>query len=149
MAAIADCSKAIKNLGKGNGDEEMRQLIQITEFAMQRKISNARSTPITTGVSASSRVPLHTNSNTRQTRSMTPKISQIPQLSTPSLLRVDHSTKTKHNTKPTNIKLSYTRQHQRTTQYRAHRQPDQLVEQEHALNQQTQKASHKQDVLQR
>ena len=96
MAAIADCAKSIKDLGKGNGDKEMQQLIQIAERKMQSKISNEKSTTITTGVPASSRVPLHTNSDTRQTRSMMPKISQIPQLSTPSLPRVDHSTKTKH-----------------------------------------------------
>ena len=63
---------------------------------MQIKISNATSTPITTGVLSSLRVPLHSNSDTRQKISMIPKISQIPQLSTPSLPRVDHSTKTIH-----------------------------------------------------
>ena len=66
MVAIADCAKAIKNMSKGNGDKEMRKLIQITEVAMQSKISNATATPIAAGVPASSRVPLHTNSNTRK-----------------------------------------------------------------------------------
>ena len=65
MAAIADCAKAIKNLGNGNGGEEMRQLIKIIERLMQNKISNETSTPITTGVPASSRVPLHTNNDTQ------------------------------------------------------------------------------------
>ena len=74
----------------------MRQLIQIIEHAMQSKTSTATSTLITMGVPESSRVPIYTNNNTQQTRSMTPQISQIPQLSTASLLRVDHSTKTKH-----------------------------------------------------
>ena len=92
MVAIEDCAKAIKNLGNGNGGKEMRQLIQITERAMHSKISNAKSTPITTSVLASLRVPLYTKNDTRQTRSMTPQISQIPQLSTPSLPRVDNYT---------------------------------------------------------
>ena len=95
MAAISDCAKATKNLGNGNRGEEMRQLIQIKERAMQSKTSNAKSTTIKTGVPASSRVPLYTNNDTRKTRSMAPQMHQIPQLSTPSLPRVDHSTKTK------------------------------------------------------
>ena len=90
MAAIADCAKAIKNLGNGNGAEEMRQLIQITERAMQSKIANATSTPITTGVPARSRVPLYINNETRQTISKTLQMSQMFQLSTPSLPRVGH-----------------------------------------------------------
>ena len=97
MVAIADCAKAINKLVNVNGDKEMQQLIQITEFAMQRTIANATSTPITTRVPESLKVKLYTNNNTQQTRSMTPQISQIPQLSTPSLPRVDCYTKTKHN----------------------------------------------------
>ena len=96
MAAIEDCTKAINNLGNGNGGKEMRQLIQIIERAMQIEIANETSTTITTGVPASSRVPFYTNNDKRQTISMTPQIYQIPQLSTPSLPRADHSTKTKH-----------------------------------------------------
>ena len=65
MAAIADCAKAIKNLGNGNGGEEMQQLIQITEHAMQIKTSNAKATPITTGAPEILRVPLYTNNDTR------------------------------------------------------------------------------------
>ena len=37
MAAIADRARTIKNLDDGNGGEEMRQLIKITESAMQNK----------------------------------------------------------------------------------------------------------------
>ena len=96
MAAIADCAKSIKNLGNVNGGEAMRQLIQITERAMQIKTSNATAAPITTGVPASLRVPMYTNNDTQQTRYMTSPIPQIPQLFTPSLPRVDHPTKTNH-----------------------------------------------------
>ena len=96
MAAIADCAKSIKNLGNVNGGEAMWQLIQITERAMKIKTSNATATPITTGVPASSRVPMYANNDTQQTRSMTPPIHQIPQLFTPSLPRVYQSTKTNH-----------------------------------------------------
>ena len=37
LAAIADCAKAIKNLGNGNRSKEMNQLIQIIERAIQQK----------------------------------------------------------------------------------------------------------------
>ena len=100
MAEIEDCAKAIKNLGKGNGYKETRQLIQMTEHTMQSKKSNSKSTPIITGVPASLRAPLHTNSNTQQTRSMTTEIYRIPQLSTLSIQRVDHFTKSKHKYRP-------------------------------------------------
>ena len=74
----------------------MQQIIQTKDHAMQSKTSNATSTTITTGVPAISRLPLYTNNDTRQTRSMTLQIPQIPQVSTSLLPRVDHSTKTKH-----------------------------------------------------
>ena len=61
MVAIEDCSKAINNLGNGNGGKEIRKLIQIKQRAMQCKVANATSPPIKTGVPASSRVPLYTN----------------------------------------------------------------------------------------
>ena len=64
ISEISDCEKAIKNLGNGNGVEEMRQLIQIIERAMQSKTYNATETPIATGVPASSRVPMYTNNDT-------------------------------------------------------------------------------------
>ena len=136
MAVISDCVKAIKNLGNGNVGKEMRHLIQITERVMQSKTSNATETPITTGVPASSRMPMYTNTDTQQTRSMTPPIPHIPQLSTQSLPRVDQSTKTKHKQRTKNIRLSCTHRNQHTTQDRAHRQPDQQAVQEHALNRQ-------------
>ena len=96
MAAIADCAKAIKNLGNSNGGEEMRQLIQLTERALQHKTDNASAPTTTTDAPASSRVPLYTNNNRRQTISMTPPNSQVTQLSAPSVPRVDESTKTNH-----------------------------------------------------
>ena len=53
------------------------------------------------------RVPLYTNNDSQKTRSTTPQIYQIPQLSTPSLPRVDHSTKkNKHQTKKYKTKLN-------------------------------------------
>ena len=95
-AAIEECARLIKNLRNSNEGKEMRQLIQITEHVLQNKTPITTATTTTTGVPASSRVPLYTNNNTQQTRSMTPLNPQVPQLSTPSVLRVDHSTKTKH-----------------------------------------------------
>ena len=107
MAAIAHCTIAIKNLVNGNRCKEMWQLIQVKERAMRSKTSNPTETPITTGAPASSRVSMYTNSNTRQKISMTPPIPQIPHLTTPSLTRVDHSTKIKqkHRTKKHKTKL--------------------------------------------
>ena len=110
MATISNSAKEIKNLANGNGGKEMRHLLQITENAMQIKTYNTTETPITTGLPASSSVPLYTNNNTRQTRFRTPHITQILQLSTPSLPRVDPSTKKNINTKPKNIRLSGTHQ---------------------------------------
>ena len=126
----------------------MRQLIQITEHAMQSKIYNETSTPVTTGVPARSRVPLQTNSDTRQTRSMTPKISQIPQLSTPSLSRVGHSTKTKHRhqTKTHKTKL-HTSAPAHNTRLRTQATGPAIRTRARTLSTKT-KASHKHDVHQ-
>ena len=35
MAAIADCAKAIKKMGNNNGEDEMKQLLQLTEKAVR------------------------------------------------------------------------------------------------------------------
>ena len=89
MAAISDCARAKKHLGNSNEGEEMRQLLQMTERALQDKTSNSTAPTTKTGAPATSRVPIHTNNDTRQTRSMTPPNPQVPQLSTPSVPRVD------------------------------------------------------------
>ena len=65
MAAIADCNKAIKYLGNSNGSEEMRQLIQITERALQHKTSIATTPTITACDPENSRVLMYTNNNTQ------------------------------------------------------------------------------------
>ena len=79
----------------------MRQLIQLTERALQHKTYITTTPTTTTGAPASLRVPLYTNNNTRQKKSMTRPNPQVPQLSTPSAPRVENSTKTnrKHRTK--------------------------------------------------
>ena len=74
----------------------MRQLIQFTERLLQHKTANATAPTTTTDAPASQRVPLYTNNNTQQTRYMTPPNPQVPQLSTPSVLRVDQSTTKTH-----------------------------------------------------
>ena len=74
----------------------MRQMIKLTERALQQKTAHATAPTTTTDVPESLRVPLYTNKNTRQTRSMTPPNPQLPQLSTPSVPRVDQFTKTTH-----------------------------------------------------
>ena len=74
----------------------MRHLIQITERVLQIKTSNSTAPTTTTGAPASSRMPLYTSNSTWHIRSMTPPNPQVPQLSTPSFLRVDQSTKTNH-----------------------------------------------------
>ena len=63
----------------------MHQLIQITKRALQHKISNATTPTKTMGAPSSSRVPLYTNNNKNQTRSMTSPSPQVPKLSTPSV----------------------------------------------------------------
>ena len=90
MAEIKDFSKSIKNLVNNNGADEIQQIINITERALQQKTSTATTPKTTTGASASSRVPLYTNNNTRQKISMTHPHTQVPQLSTSSVTRVEH-----------------------------------------------------------
>ena len=96
ISAIADCAKTIKDLGNRNRSEKMNQLIQITERTMQHKTLIAM-TPTTTMCKPEiSRVPLYTNNNrTRQTISMTQPNPQLPTLYTPSVPRVEQSTKAK------------------------------------------------------
>ena len=79
----------------------MRHLIQRTERVLQHKTSIATTTTTKTQAPARSRVPRYINNNTRQTISMTHPNHQVPQLSTPSVPRVEQSTKTnrKHRTK--------------------------------------------------
>ena len=78
----------------------MLQLIQITGCALKHKTAISTTPTTTTCAPASLRVPLYTNNNTQQTRSMAHTDIQVPRLSTPSVPRVEHSTKTirKHRT---------------------------------------------------
>ena len=86
----------------------MQQLIKIAESAIQNKKSNATANITTIGAPASQRVPLHTNNDTRKTRSMKPPNAQVPQLYTPSVPRVDQSTKTKHKHQTKKHKTKFT-----------------------------------------
>ena len=43
MAAIADCAKAIKNMGSNDGEDEMQQLLQLTEKAVRNNEVIAKS----------------------------------------------------------------------------------------------------------
>ena len=97
MAAISDCAKAIKNLGNGNGSDEMKQLFRITEKEIHHK-SYIAVTPTTTSYAPeSSRVPLTNNSNnSRQTVSMTQPNQQLSTIYTPVVIRVEQSTVAKH-----------------------------------------------------
>ena len=36
MAAITECARAIKHMGNNNGADEMRQLMELTEAAVQQ-----------------------------------------------------------------------------------------------------------------
>ena len=74
----------------------MRQLIQLTDHVLQHKTSNETAPKTTMDTPASSRVAMYTNNSIQQTISMTTPNPQVPQLSTPSVPKVDQSTKTKH-----------------------------------------------------
>ena len=89
VTAIADCAKAIKYLGSSNRSEEMSQLIQIKERALQHRTYITTTPKTTTYAPASSRVPLYINNNTRQRILMTQSNLQVPKLSTPSVPRVE------------------------------------------------------------
>ena len=81
----------------------MKQLIQISERAIQHKPYIAETTTTTTFEPVISRVPLNTNnsnnrnnSNTRQTISMTQPTQQLQTISTPAVTMVEQSKIAKH-----------------------------------------------------
>ena len=67
MAAIADCDKAIKNMGESNGADEMHQLIKLTERAVQHNPA----------ITAASKLSLSTTENPRG-RSTQPALRVLP-----------------------------------------------------------------------
>ena len=90
MAAIADCAKAIKNICGSKGDEEMKQLVQLTKQAITRDPAIAtaikqKPSPVT--------VPrVHpsapSDNNQRQTRSVTKAFQNFAQQYTTAVPRV-------------------------------------------------------------
>ena len=85
MAAIADCNKVIKNMGRNDGADELKQLMKLTEKRLQ---SNKRA-------HASPRV--HTaqilESNRPITRNMFRDIPQVPRVPFTALPRLDRMTR--------------------------------------------------------
>ena len=51
MAAVADCTKSIKNMGSNDGSDEMQQLLKLTEKAAKRNES----------IDKSAKKAIHTN----------------------------------------------------------------------------------------
>ena len=97
MAEIADCAKAIKNLGNVKGSKETKQLVHIIERSIHHKTSIAEKPTTTTFESTRSRVTLSTNrNNTHQTISITQPTQQLPTMSTPEVPREEQSTIAKH-----------------------------------------------------
>ena len=89
MEAIADCAKAIKTLGKGNGSNEIQKIAQLIEIAIQQNPYIA-ATPTTIAYDPSIlRVPL--DNKPRQTRSMTQPTKQLSTVSTPVVPRVERT----------------------------------------------------------
>ena len=98
MAAIADCNKAIKNMGSNDGADELKQLMKLTEKTVQ---NNERAHP-------SPRV--HTaqtlNSNKAITRSMDKDITQVPRVPLTAVPGVDRMTRKElHDFSPNNQML--------------------------------------------
>ena len=42
MAAIADCNKTIKNMGRNDGADELQQLLKLTEESVKKNKSIAK-----------------------------------------------------------------------------------------------------------
>jgi hypothetical protein len=88
MAAIADCARTIKDVGIDNGSDEMQQLLQLTEKAIQRDPTIAEKAAASTP--SVPRVPSgKSNDDQRQTRSMSRIMQQISQVITQAVPRVE------------------------------------------------------------
>ena len=93
MAAIADCAKAIQNIGGSKGDEEMKQLVQLTQQAITR--DPAIATAITQKPSPVAVPRVHpsapSDANQRQTRSVTKAFQEFAQQYTAAVPRVGNT----------------------------------------------------------
>ena len=86
MAAIAECAKAIKNINSTKGTDEMKQLVQLTEKAIQQNPAIAAVYTEASNTRAVPRVQTTTqcnNLNQRQTRSMSAVYQQAVEFITP------------------------------------------------------------------
>ena len=93
VAAIADCAKAIKNLGNGNVSDEMQQLFRLTERAIQHNTSISATPTTTVSDPSILRVPLNNSNNKpRQTISTTHPTQQFSTVSTPEVTTVEQPT---------------------------------------------------------
>ena len=86
MAAIAECAKSIKNINSTKGTDEMKQLVQLTEKAIQQNPAIAAVYTEASNTRAVPRVQTTTqcnNLNQRQTRSMSAVDQQAVEFITP------------------------------------------------------------------
>ena len=85
MAAIADCNKAIKNMGSNDGADELKEFMKLTEKTIKSNERTQASTRVHTAITP--------NSNNAFTRSMVRYIPQVPRVPPTSVLRVNKTTR--------------------------------------------------------
>ena len=90
IAAIADCARAIKGLSGPNGAEQMQQLLQLTEAALQQNPRTADgSSPPTLVQPKSWADQENVSDDRRQTRLMTQQTHRVPRVPAGGVPRVD------------------------------------------------------------
>ena len=99
MAAIADCNKAIKNMGRSYGAYELKQLIKLTEKTINNNERTQAAPRVQTAITP--------NINRPYTRSIVRDVSQVPRVPPTAGPRVDKTTRIEpHDFPPNNQMLA-------------------------------------------
>ena len=99
MAAIADCNKAIKNMGSNDGADELKQLMKLTEKTVQNNKREHAYPRVHTSKTL--------NINKSITRSIFKDIPQVPRVPLTAVPRVDRTTRIEpHDLPPNNQMLA-------------------------------------------
>ena len=116
MSAIADCNKAIKNMGSNDGADELQQLMKLTEKAVKNNKAIAtprKQTPHTNVGKQGGRTHAFPRVHTAQTlekyrrttRNMVKDIPQIPRIPRTAITRVDRTVSMAQHNLPLNNQM--------------------------------------------